>query len=80
MILELGLAVALVVRGGQLAWAGLALLGVIWSSTAFVQVPLHRRLEAGPDARAQHRLTLTNWVRTVAWSGRAVLAVVMLAK
>jgi len=74
MIVELALALALAIRGGALAWTGLALLGVIWASTAFVQVPLHRQLATGPDEAAQRRLVRTNWLRTVAWSGRAVIA------
>lgn len=80
MVLELLLAVALVAsRGGGPAWLGLALLGVIWASTALVQVPLHNRLMAGPDAGLQRRLVLTNWVRTAAWTARAWLALAVTA-
>lgn len=80
MVLELLLALALAARGGGWAWVGLALLGVIWASTAFVQVPLHRHLAAGPDRVAQRRLVLTNWVRTAAWTLRAVVAVAIAAR
>ena len=55
------------------AWAGLLLLGLIWASTAFVQIPLHNQLHLSPDRAAMHRLIGTNWIRTVAWSARAVL-------
>ena len=55
-------------------WAGLALLAVIWLSTALVQVPLHRRLQGGFDAAAHRRLVRTNWLRTAAWTLRAALA------
>ena len=79
MVVELLLALALAARGGVLAWAGLALLGVIWASTAFVQVPLHRRLERGADVAAQRRLVRTNWIRTAAWTARAVIAIVIAA-
>ncbi|MFM8334681.1 MAG: hypothetical protein ACKODK_03905 [Opitutaceae bacterium] len=79
MVVELLLALALAARGGVLAWAGLALLGVIWASTAFVQVPLHRRLEQGADVAAQRRLVRTNWIRTAAWTARAVIAIVIAA-
>jgi hypothetical protein len=57
---------------------GLVLLGVVWLSTAFLQVPQHRRLHAGWDAAAHRRLVATNWVRTAAWSARAVLALYMM--
>ena len=74
MTLELLLALALAARGGAAAWAGLALLAVIWLSTALVQVPLHRRLQGGFDAAAHRRLVRTNWLRTAAWTLRAALA------
>ncbi len=56
------------------AWLGWTLLASIWLSTALVQVPLHRRLSAGFDARAARRLVATNWWRTIAWTARAGLA------
>lgn len=57
---------------------GLALLLVIWASTALIQVPLHGRLGGG-DRVAGERLVTTNWIRTVAWTARAILALLMLA-
>lgn len=75
MLAELASAVAVAwVVGGPLAWIGLALVGVIWTSTWIWQVPAHRRLEAGFDAAAHARLTRTNWVRVVAWTARSVIA------
>ncbi len=53
------------------------LLVVIWFSTAFVQVPCHRRLERGFDAAAARRLVRTNWARTVAWTARSAVAAAM---
>ena len=53
------------------AWAGLALVAVIWLSTALLQVPRHGRLERGYDAVAHRGLVATNWLRTLAWSVRA---------
>lgn len=52
---------------------GLALLGVIWVSTALVQVPRHALLGAGYEARAHQTLVASNWVRTIAWTLRAAL-------
>jgi len=49
------------------------LLAVIWASTFLLQVPLHRRLLQGWDAEAHRRLVATNGIRTVGWTGRAVL-------
>ena len=59
-------------------WAGAGLLMVAWGSTFGVQVPLHERLARGFEAGVHRRLVRTNWVRTVAWSGRGVLALWMM--
>jgi hypothetical protein len=56
------------------AWAGLGLVAVLWASTWLVQVPLHARLERGFEAEAHRRLVSTSWLRTGAWTARAVLA------
>lgn len=80
MLLELGLAAALAWSpGGTQAWCGLGLLGIIWLSTAVSQVPMHRRLQREYEQSAHRQLVRGNWVRTVAWSLRGVLAVAMLA-
>ena len=85
MLVELATAVWLVLdRPPALpAWivlAGAVLVGVIWASTAFVQVPLHNALSSGIfDPEAHRRLVLTNWVRTLAWTVRAGLVLWMAA-
>ena len=79
MLVELALALTLAARGGPVAWLALALLGVIWASTAGIQVPLHRRLAVAPDPEAINRLVHTNWIRTGAWTLRAPLALAMAA-
>jgi hypothetical protein len=80
MLAELALSVAVAwIVGGSLAWIGLALVGIIWTSTWCWQVPAHRRLEAGFDATAHQRLTRTNWVRAVAWTARGVVALALAA-
>lgn len=53
--------------------AALGLLFVIWISTAVLQVPLHGKLCQARDEHNIHRLVLTNWIRTIAWTARAVL-------
>ena len=55
------------------AWGGLTLLGLVWGSTAFVQVPLHEALERQPDPARIRLLVTSNWVRTLSWTGRAAL-------
>lgn len=56
-----------------IAWTGLALVGVIWLSTAVLQVPDHGRLATGFDASAHSHLVGTNWIRTIAWTARGGL-------
>jgi len=77
MLVELGTGLALAVDPGGLpvfqVWLGLGLLGGIWVSTATLQVPLHRKLEAGFDAAAHRRLVATNWIRVAGWTARSLL-------
>ncbi len=55
---------------------GLLLLGGIWASTALVQIPQHNRLGAlGPEPATLAALVRGNWLRTTAWTLRAVLVV-----
>lgn len=87
MLAELGTGAALVFPGWagragvepSLAWIGLALLGAVWGSTFLLQVPQHARLSTGFDAATHRRLVAGNWVRTAAWSARAILVATMLA-
>ncbi len=56
-----------------------ALLAAIWVSTAFFYAPLHGRLANGFDQALHRRLMIGNWVRTLAWSLRGIIAAWMLA-
>ena len=58
-------------------WSGIALLCVIWFSTAFVQVPLHDMLSKAFEPAVHWRLMRTNWLRTIAWSLRGGLVMSM---
>lgn len=87
MVLELGSSLALLriawrpgfIATGE-AWAGAALVGIIWLSTALLQVPLHNRLQARHSVRDARELVATNWVRTVAWTLRAALVLLWAAR
>ena len=83
MLAEAALATLLIVDPaihGQpaLAWLGFGLLLLIWISTAAFQVPQHHILSFGFDRRAYRRLVNSNWARTVLWSARGVIAVILL--
>ncbi len=61
-----------------MTWTGLALVIVIWISTATLQVPAHGKLVQGFDASTNALLVGSNWIRTVGWTARAVLVMLML--
>ena len=80
MLAELGAAVWLLLDpndrfSGWMPLVGLGLLGVIWGSTALLQVPSHGRLQEAFTPKAHAYLVGTNWIRTVAWTARGVLVV-----
>jgi len=61
------------------AVGGVVLILAIWLSTALLQMPLHARLaREGHAATTVASLVRGNWFRTMAWTGRAVLAIWML--
>ena len=49
----------------------LILVGIIWASTFFLQVPMHETLVKGKDTDVIHSLVQTNWIRTIAWTLKA---------
>jgi uncharacterized membrane protein len=83
MLVEAATAAALVAwppaAGRGTALLGLALVAVLWLSTALLQVPAHTRLARGYDPAAHRRLVHTNWLRTLLWTARGLLALWMLA-
>ncbi len=79
MITEGGCALALAgLAPSPASLAGLALLVLVWIVTATVQVPQHDRLGHRPDPETVRQLVRGNWIRTLAWSARSVLAIWML--
>lgn len=63
--------------GLTLPLLGAALIAVIWISTFALQVPIHGALGGGLDPALVDRLVTTNWLRTLAWSGRSALLLVV---
>lgn len=74
MLAELGTGAWLLWRGGRDTGVliSLALLAIVWLSTALIQVPLHNHLSLGFDAATHRRLVCTNWLRTAAWTLRGI--------
>jgi hypothetical protein len=82
MLIELGTALLLLVDRPPtipvlLPLVGLALIGVAWLSTMFIQVPLHNILSGGFDQNAYQALVNSNWIRTFAWSVRGIIVLWM---
>lgn len=61
----------------SLLWISVVLVGIAWLTTAFASVPAHGVLSAGFDLQAHRSLVLTNWARTIAWSIKGALLLVM---
>ena len=85
MLVEAATAVALLVTRpasipARWVWLGFGLLALVWLSTNRLQVPRHRLLGRGFDGEAVRGLVLSNWLRTVAWSGRGVLVLAMVCR
>ena len=63
-----------------MVYTGIALVVLIWLSTAYVQVPCHEKLVKGFDLAAYKWLVNSNWIRTIAWSARGALVTWMLVR
>jgi hypothetical protein len=61
-----------------LSASGMSLLTTIWLVTAFVQMPLHKRLGSYWSDSAIHRLIRGNWIRTLLWSMRGSIALALI--
>jgi hypothetical protein len=62
------------------AWFALALLMVIWCSTAVLQAPLHERLSRRFNTDVWRLLVESNWIRTGVWSARSVFALLFISQ
>ncbi|MEM1167339.1 MAG: hypothetical protein AAGI30_13740 [Planctomycetota bacterium] len=79
MLVEAATAAALVILAppGVPRWmliVGLLLAAAVWVSTAVWQGPMHVRLAERFDTSLHRQLVLGNWVRTIIWTARGVLA------
>lgn len=62
-----------------LTWAGAILVAVVLGATVFVSVPFHNRLGVRFSPEAHRQLVLTNWIRTIGWTMRGIVACLMIA-
>ncbi len=77
MILELLSTILLTVAQAPGAWIRLLLTVLIWLSTFFLSVPLHERLLKSHNQEDVQRLVITNWPRTLLWTLKSILILMM---
>jgi len=58
-----------------LAAVGVLLVAGVWGVTFFIAVPLHDTLAEGYSPEILSKLVAANWVRTLGWTGRLLVAV-----
>ena len=77
MILELISSVALYFNdmSNHTFLLNLIVVGLIWCSTFFIQVPIHNILSQKKDIMMIEKLVNTNWIRTFLWSMRMLLII-----
>lgn len=77
MILELISSVALYFNdmSNHTFLLNLIVVGLIWCSTFFIQVPIHNILSQKKDNTMIEKLVNTNWIRTFLWSMRMLLII-----
>ena len=79
MLLELASAITIAayppfeVRGSWLPLAGAAFVVAVWLCTMLGQVPDHEKLSSGFDARIHRSLLRGNFVRSLFWTGHALV-------
>ena len=61
----------------QLFLVSSGLFVLIWISTAALQVPCHNRLLQSFEPSVHRKLVSSNWIRTIAWSLRGILLIMM---
>ena len=83
MIVELVTAVIIIFQipkgiPNWMAIVGIILLGVVWFSTLLLQIPYHNKLTSKFDESVLKMLVKTNWIRTICWSLRGIIVLMML--
>ncbi|REE01508.1 hypothetical protein [Marinoscillum furvescens] len=74
MVLELALSIIAIWYLASLPYfVSLGLLGIIWLTTIFGAVPIHRNLTGGKNVKGIGRLVKVNWYRTASWTLRTLL-------
>lgn len=70
-------ALMVALRPGPLTLVGALILLLIWMITIFVQIPLHRRFGRAWNPGLIAPLVRGNWPRTILWTMRGAVAIVV---
>ncbi|MEK9727124.1 MAG: hypothetical protein VW397_03330 [Candidatus Margulisiibacteriota bacterium] len=77
MLFELITGLILLIRDGQIFpiinLINISLIILIWLHTFLIMVRIHRALDHAPSLTLIQQLVHQNWVRTMAWSLKAIL-------
>ena len=79
MLLEFSAALTLMVMGwfSVLPVLFFIIILMVWASTFLMSVPYHQRLARGKDEAVIDKLIQTNWIRTILWTVKLVLLIIV---
>jgi hypothetical protein len=52
----------------------------IWLSTCLLSIPCHNKLKVKYDLKTIEKLVITNWPRTILWSLKSILSILIMIK
>lgn len=64
----------------KLVWGALICTVIPWLSSAFIQIPMQRKLSQGKNEALLEQLILTDWIRVIPGWGLGVIVLIMLAR
>tara|TARA_Y100000768_G_scaffold197452_1_gene148382 strand:- start:6970 stop:7401 length:432 start_codon:yes stop_codon:yes gene_type:complete len=78
MVLEILLSFNQIIHGIDFfSVFNLIIIGIIWLSTFFIQVPIHNKIAYRYDKKLIKKLILTNWIRTCAWTCKLIICILI---
>jgi hypothetical protein len=74
MICEILLLILLAIDTNRtfVVYSSFSMVGAVWLSTLLLQVPIHLKIDVEKNDDLIERLVKTNWIRTAAWSIKAL--------
>lgn len=60
-----------------IAILNILIIVLIWLSTLFLSIPCHNKLKGGHNMQTIKKLVLTNWPRTILWSVKSCVCIII---